>query len=275
MRDQISQLSPFRYPGGKSWLRNTLIEWLTEIDLKLGLFLEPFAGGASVSLAVAETGAAERVLIVERDPQVAAVWKTILGENWHRLARLIQNFKISRRSVNEVLEADPSDEVSTAFRCLLRNRVSRGGIFAQGAGILKNGESGNGLRSRWYPDALAARIETIHKLNGRLEFKEGDGLEEIRKYCESDETVIFADPPYTAKPSHPGQRLYDFSEFDHAELFQILAGIKGRCVITYKESLPIRRLAQQYGFQIRRIPMRTAHHRRRYELFIFNGEPSP
>jgi DNA adenine methylase len=266
----ISTLSPFRYPGGKSWLRPRVLEWLRTLQTKPQLFLEAFGGGASVSLAVAETASAERVLIVERDPQVAAVWRTILSDNWYRLAELIQGFEISRRAVHKVLDAEPAGDLNIAFRCLLRNRVSRGGILADRAGILKRGENGRGLRSRWYPDTLTKRIEAIHELRPRLEFKQGDGVQEIRRRCESRQLVIFADPPYTARPSDPGQRLYDFSEFDHPELFKMLANIKGRFAITYKESMPIRRLAQKYGFQTRRIPMRTAHHRRRYELFISN-----
>jgi DNA adenine methylase len=266
----ISTLSPFRYPGGKSWLRPLVLEWLNTLQNKPQLFLEAFGGGASVSLAVAETASAERVLIVERDPQVAAVWRTILGDGWHRLAKLIQCFEISRRSVNNVLDSEPSGDLNIAFRCLLRNRVSRGGILAQRAGILKHGENGRGLRSRWYPDTLTKRIEAIHGLRARLQFKQADGLEEIRRRSDLRRLVIFADPPYTATPSDPGQRLYDFNEFDHAKLFEILADITGRFVITYKDSIPIRRLADGYGFQIRRVQMRTAHHRRRYELFISN-----
>jgi DNA adenine methylase len=267
---RISTLSPFRYPGGKSWLRHIIVDWLNEIDFKPTLFLEAFGGGASVSLAVAEVVAARRVLIVERDPQVAAVWRTILGNDWKRLTRLIRRFRVSRRSVRKVLDAEPTDDLHIAFRCLVRNRMSRGGILAQRAGILNHGENGQGLRSRWYPETLSKRIRAIHQLASRLEFKEGDGLQEIRRQCNSERLVVFADPPYSARPSHPGQRLYDFNEFDHIKLFEILAGCKGRCVITYKESSPVRRLAEEFGFEIRRIPMRTAHHRKRYELFISN-----
>jgi len=263
-----SRLSPFRYPGGKTWLRKRILEWIASDGLKPRLFVEPFAGGASVALAVAELGVAGRVLIIERDPQVAAVWRTILSDRWQQLARQIRRFKMTRKSVDAVLRAKPADDVSIAFRCLLKNRISRGGILAHGAGILRRGEDGNGLRSRWYPEGLSARIKAVYELRDRLDFREGDGLDFIRKHLESKRTVIFADPPYSVRSSHPGWRLYDFKDFDHCELFETLAGFAGRCAITYTESRPIRRLAEEYGFQIERLPMRTTHHRQRFELFM-------
>src|SRR5262249_3692815 len=76
-----SRLSPFRYPGGKSWLRPTMIRWLKSLPFRPRLFIEPFAGGASVGLAVAELDLADQVILIERDPSVAAVWKVALGSN--------------------------------------------------------------------------------------------------------------------------------------------------------------------------------------------------
>ena len=59
----IPQISPFRYPGGKTWIVPRLRCWLSQtLRCQLGirpirptLLIEPFAGGGSVSLtAVAE-----------------------------------------------------------------------------------------------------------------------------------------------------------------------------------------------------------------------------
>ena len=46
-------LSPFRYPGGKSGLRPKIIEWIRRLGYRPNNFVEPFAGGSSVGLAVA------------------------------------------------------------------------------------------------------------------------------------------------------------------------------------------------------------------------------
>ena len=74
----VRQLSPFRYPGGKTWLVPRIRLWLSQQPLE---FIEPFAGGGIISLSVAFENLAKHVIMVELDEQVAAVWKTILSDN--------------------------------------------------------------------------------------------------------------------------------------------------------------------------------------------------
>ncbi len=49
----VPQRSPFRYPGGKTWLVPYLRQWLKSKYLKPKRFIEPFAGGAVASLTTA------------------------------------------------------------------------------------------------------------------------------------------------------------------------------------------------------------------------------
>ena len=74
-----STLSPFRYPGGKSRLRATIINWIGKLGFRPSHFIEPFAGGASVGLAVAELDLADHVTLAEIDPDVSAVWDVVLN----------------------------------------------------------------------------------------------------------------------------------------------------------------------------------------------------
>ena len=69
----VPQRSPFRYPGGKTWLVPKIKQWLRSLPWKPSLFVEPFAGGAIVGLNVAFENLAEKVLLIELDEQVAAV----------------------------------------------------------------------------------------------------------------------------------------------------------------------------------------------------------
>ena len=48
----VPQRSPFRYPGGKTWLVPYLRDWLRHQQTKPSRFIEPFAGGGIVSLTV-------------------------------------------------------------------------------------------------------------------------------------------------------------------------------------------------------------------------------
>jgi len=131
---QASTLSPFRYPGGKSGLRSKIINWLGDLDFRPQHFLEPFAGGASVGLAIAELNLADHVTLVELDPQVAAVWKVILNGSVGALANRLREFVLTDTSAREILDSNDRLLVSRAFRCLLLNRISRGGIIAPEAG---------------------------------------------------------------------------------------------------------------------------------------------
>ena len=75
----VPQRSPFRYPGGKTWLIPYIRRWFNHLEHKPDLLIEPFAGGGIVSLTVAFEDLAGRVLMVELDDQVASVWKVIMG----------------------------------------------------------------------------------------------------------------------------------------------------------------------------------------------------
>jgi len=93
----VPQRSPFRYPGGKTWFIPTLRKWLKAKACKPTLFIEPFAGGGIASLTVAFENLAEKVLMVEIDEQVAAVWQTIINEgNSYWLAKRILGFDLTK-----------------------------------------------------------------------------------------------------------------------------------------------------------------------------------
>ena len=62
----VPKPSPFRYPGGKSWLIPHVRRWLRDLESPIH-FAEPFAGGANVGLTVAIEKLADRVTLVELD----------------------------------------------------------------------------------------------------------------------------------------------------------------------------------------------------------------
>lgn len=265
-----STLSPFRYPGGKSWLRPTIFAWLAWQRLRPKAFLEPFAGGASVGLAVAELDLAEHVIFVERDPSVAAVWRAFLGRNYRRMDALIRDFVPTRRAVQRVLARSPGDDVELAFQVLVRNRTTRAGIIAPGAGLLNKGENGRGIASRWYPQTLRKRGEAIRALRRRFTFIEGNGFEEIIRSRDDTRTAVFADPPYLGGVSSPGSRLYAHSDVRAEDLILELAQRRGPFALTYHAEPFIADLAHRHELTAALIRMRDAHHRSQGEWLILN-----
>ncbi len=259
----VPMRSPFRYPGGKTWFVPYIRKWLKTFGADIEL-IEPFAGGGIVSLTAAFENLAKNITMVEKDEDIAAVWRTILGDQGKWLAEQIVNFEINTQNIKAVLNEHPASLRERAFITILKNRLHHGGILAQGAGLIKNGENGKGLRSRWYPETLKKRITDIAFVKNKINFIQGDGLEIIEKNIDRKNVVFFIDPPYTKA----GRRLYKYHEIDHEKLFDLAKHINGDFLITYDDAPQIETLALQRGFVVDRIPMKTTHHLTKYELVI-------
>lgn len=264
----VPQRSPFRYPGGKTWLVPRIRQWLAGLPTPPAEFIEPFVGGGIISLTVAFERLAQHVIMVELDDQVAAVWQTILNGDGEWLAERIATFDFTEETVAAALSASPDSLQERAFQTILKNRVNRGGILAPGAGKIKYGENGKGLRSRWYPQTLKRRILDIVRIREHLTFIAGNGLDTIRQYAHRSDVVFFIDPPYTVAGKRAGSRLYTHSELDHNELFRIVSDISGDFLMTYDNAKEIHELAQRYGFDTQLMAMKNTHHARMTELLI-------
>jgi DNA adenine methylase len=264
----VPQRSLFRYPGGKTWLVPQIRAWLKSQPARPRLLIEPFAGGGIIALTAVAENLVDRAVLAELDPHVAAVWRVIISGDAETLARRIERFQFTYDNVRAELDKQPRSDMGLAFQTILRNRAQRGGIMARRAGLMKMGERGNGLASRWYPDTLARRIRDITAYASRIEFITGDGLPVIKQYANQSRTVLFADPPYTAGGKNAGSRLYKSSTIDHAHLFQLTKGFKGDVLLTYDDSPEVRDLASESGLMLRPITMRSTHHSKMQELLI-------
>ncbi len=262
------RLSPFRYPGGKSWLVPTIGLWLQSKETKPQGFVEPFAGGAIVGLNVAYWQLADAVILVELDSDVAAVWNTIINGDAKGLADRILGFELNSDTLEAQLNEAPCTALDRAFRTILRNRTNRSGILAPGAGLLNHGENGRGIKSRWYPDTLWRRVLDVAELRPRITFIEGDGLHFLGQCEKRDNVVFFIDPPYVVGHKQAGKRLYRHSTVDHEALFDLMSRLEGDFVATYSNDDTILGLCHHYRFDTCEIMMKNSHHKRMTELII-------
>ena len=260
----VPQRSPFRYPGGKTWLIPYVRKWLSAGEFEGKQLIEPFAGGGIVTLTAVGEKRVKRALMVELDEDIAAVWQTLLSDEAQWLADRIVRFSLTRSNVDSILSRIPPNLREKAFAVILKNRVSHGGILANGAGLLKHGENGKGLLSRWYPQTLRNRILDIQTYKARIKFVQGDGFQILRDNAHRTDVLFFIDPPYTVA----GRRLYRHSDIDHTMLFRIAATLRGSFLMTYDSANQIRELAKENGFQIAEIPMKGTHHAEKTELII-------
>lgn len=260
----VPHRSPFRYPGGKTWLVPYIRSWLksrTGLPVQL---IEPFAGGATVSLTAAFEHLAKHVIFAELDDGVAAVWRVVLNGQAEWLARRITSFDLTLANVRRLLDAPAATVQEKAFQTILRNRVQRGGIMAAGAGLIKTGEKSRGLASRWYASTLANRIREINLFKERLTFVEGDGFEVIQEHKEDGDAVFYIDPPYTVA----ARRLYTKWQMDQARLFKVMSECRGDFLMSYDNTVEVVELARKHGFQSRAIAMKNTHHAKMTELLI-------
>lgn len=260
----VPQRSPFRYPGGKTWLIPTVRQWLKQENKTAKELIEPFAGGGIVSLTTAFEKLAVHITMVELDEEIAAVWEAILNGKNKWLADKIYSYDLTHVNVKSELENPNKELQDIAFCTILKNRVFHGGIIAKGSGMIKNGENGKGINSRWYPKTLRDRILAIGHVKDKIDFIRGDAFKVIEQNLNNQNAYFFIDPPYTIA----GKRLYTYFDIDHERLFELTAQLQGKFMLTYDDTPEIRQLAKKYNLQYRTIPMKTTLHIEKNEIII-------
>jgi DNA adenine methylase len=256
-------------PYIRRWLSPLLRQQYHLAPIRSTEFIEPFAGGGIISLTVAAENLSDRVTMVEIDEDVAAVWQTIFHQDlWQWLTRAIISFELTEGNIEAFLAKTDLSLGERALKTIVRNRVNRGGILAQGAGRIKNGEAGKGIRSRWYPVTLAKRIQHVASLSPQITFNHGDGMHNLEQRVDCTDAVFFIDPPYTVAGKKAGNRLYTYSELDHQALFAIASKLKGDFLMTYDDTDEVRALAHRHHFDVQAIAMKSTHHAKMQELLI-------
>jgi DNA adenine methylase len=264
----VPKRSPFRYPGGKTWLVPFARKWWRSLKRKPKLLIEAFAGGGIIGLSAAFEGFVDRVVFVEKDPDVSAVWKCICASNFRDLAERILDFDVTEENVKAALADEQTDVAEVAFRTILKNRMFHGGILAPGASLMKSGENGKGLKSRWYARTLADRIIAIGNMRDRFTVLEEDGISVLERNKRNPDAIYFIDPPYTAAGKKAGSRLYRHSELDHHLLFNVTAELTGDFLMTYDNAEGVVKLANTHNFDMELVAMKNTHHAEMTELLI-------
>ena len=260
----VPQRSPFRYPGGKTWLVPTARRWFNQADENSEL-IEPFAGGGIISLTAVAENYFKHVTMVEIDDDMAAAWETILSNEYCTwLVDRISSFVVTAKGINESCLMASLGIKERGFATIVRNRTNHGGILAKGSGMIKTGEGGKGLASRWYPTTLIRRIIEVNKLNDRITFIHGDAFDIMEHQKENPEAFFFIDPPYTIA----GRRLYNHYNVDHQHIFALASQMKGHFLLTYDDTEEVRGLADSFDLPYQTIPMQTTHLITKEELLI-------
>lgn len=238
-------VSPLRYPGGKGRMAAALADlFLAQFGLMdVEIWVEPFAGGAGAGLHLLEQGVVEEIWLTEKNPALAAFWRTVVTNGNELTAQVracqpdMDIWHNSRDVVAAAENGETIDQVELALAALVINRCSRSGMVNARVGPI-GGKNQNGrwhLRSRWNADGLADRIDWIWRHECQVRVSEGDGIERIAELDGSigieEELMLFVDPPYLVA----GNRIYaaGMSFDDHKNLAYALEHSAARWLLTY------------------------------------------
>ena len=210
-------------------------------------------------------GLVDRCLMVELDRDVAAFWHAALRHG-PELCEMVRRFQPTREAVDALSRQAPSNVLDHGFRTLVLNRTRRGGILAPGASLIRSGECGAGLTSRWYPETLIRRLSDIATHAPRIEIRHDDGMNELEAL--PVHAVLFVDPPYNVGGKRAGRRLYAHNEIDHAGLFALLADTNADFLMTYDRTPEIEALVCKHEFRALQVEMKNTHHAKVPELVI-------
>jgi DNA adenine methylase len=272
-------LSPLRYPGGKRRLMPYVAAALKANDLEPDLFVEPFAGGASVALELLATGKVKRIGLAERDPYLSAFWSTVFFDSdW--LCRKIDEIDVSLATWERLKQGTFTSRRNQALACLFLNRTSFNGTLHRRAGPIggKAQASAYTIDCRFPRERLKRRVRACAALSDRVAFvREDDALDVIRdaRRAARGKTVFFyLDPPFWAK----ADQLYRFSfaESDHKRLSTALRYVKEPYLLSYDLAPEIKTLYAHHNCLIDRVELRYGTQRTAgEELVIANLDHLP
>jgi DNA adenine methylase len=233
-------LSPLRYPGGKRRLVPYLAALLRENELQPGLFVEPFAGGASVALELAALGIVKRIALADLDPWVASFWNTVFYDcDW--LCRRIETIDVTLATWDRLKHTKAQSQRWQALACLFLNRTSFNGALHRSAGPIggRAQTSEYDLACRFPRQRLVRRLRACEQLakDGKVAWVRCLSAENAirdarREATEAGETTFFyLDPPFWAKSSHLYR--YGFVDFHHEELAEVLRWLREPWLLSY------------------------------------------
>ena len=228
--------SPLRYPGGKTKIAPLVNAIMEKAEIKDGIYIEPFAGGRGVALALLLSDKVKHIVINDMDITIYAFWHSILNYT-DEFIELIKKTQVTieewHKQKDIFLNKDSNKLLELGFATFFLNRTNRSGILKAGP-IGGYNQTGNYLiDARFNKENLIKRIERIGQYKDKislfnLEIK--DFMKSVLPKYKRNAFVYF-DPPYFKK----GHELYInfFKPEDHETLAKLIKKIKIDWMVTY------------------------------------------
>lgn len=242
--------SPLRYPGGKNKLSAFIAKICIDTGVN-GLYIEPYAGGASVALFLLFEGFVNKIVINDKDRSIYAFWYSVLN-NSKELCELIDKTDITLENWFKLKEVQNNKQkvglLELGFSTLFLNRTNHSGIINGGPiGGYKQVGSYK-IDCRFNKEEIKKRIKDIAARKKDIKLYKKDALDLIDKITKdtADNNVIcYFDPPYY----HKASTLYmnHYNDNNHRKVSERIKRIKNlKWIVSYDNVPEIKELYQDY-----------------------------
>jgi DNA adenine methylase len=253
-------MSFFRYPGGKSKLREQIAKRLGEQTDHEGLeYREPFFGGGSIGLKLlADNPGITKIWINDKDIGIACLWTAVI--KYHdSFKELVHEFKPSVAAFHRLREeltsiaAMPTQQdkiVEVGFKKLAIHQISYSGLGTKSGGPLGGEKQASKYKidCRWSPSYICKKVDVLNTRFAAITLHDGactnhDFVDLIADTgCRS---LLYLDPPYFEK----GNDLYQhgFTLSDHERLADSLRTTSHAWVLSYDDCPKVRELYEDWA----------------------------
>jgi len=258
-------LSPLRYPGSKRRLFQYIKKSLEINNLKPSLYIEPFAGGASVALQLLKENLVGKVILIDKDPWIASFWHEVFFDtDW--LINEIRTIDVTIQKWWEFKKSEPTTIREQAITGFFLNRTSFSGILEDRAGPI-GGKSQNSkykIDCRFMREVLIDRIMEASKLRSKvymvMNCSWDEGVQQVGDLqLQGDLPTInvfmYFDPPFFEEAD--ALYRYYFTNEDHKKLRDYLLELKDKFILSYDSAEQVEAL---YGHALKNGTNGTQHH---------------
>jgi DNA adenine methylase len=233
--------SPLRYPGGKGKVAEYFKQIFKDNLLYDGVYIEPYAGGASVALSLLFNEYASKIIINDIDRSIFSFWHSVLNKP-EEICKLINDTPVNIETWHRQKEIQKNKAkyglLKVGFATFFLNRTNRSGILNAGV-IGGQDQSGNWkMDARFNKKDLINRIQKIASYSKKIELHNSDAVELVKSLKKTipSKSLFYFDPPYYVK----GKDLYlnYYQDNDHKQIATEIGKLnKQKWIITY-DSVP-------------------------------------
>lgn len=233
--------SILRYPGSKARFCEFIAKTIALNNGKPRLLVEPFCGGASVSIALLEDEVIEEVAINDVDPLIASLWMAVFSKadaSW--LAKQVEVVPLTIDEWRRQKALEPATVREAALKGLFLNRTSFNGIIHQSGPLGGWGQKSIKLDVRFNREKLASRILELSTLRDQVTVRNENWRAFCHRYSRNASAIFYLDPPYY----HKAEQLYGyvFAESTHEELRDYLESFARPWLLSYDDAQEVRDL---------------------------------